>query len=69
MTDNVVRFPGNGTSPQELIDKMVDAGVEQCVAVGITKHGSIVLGTTAMEIAEAIFALRAAETVMMDSVL
>ena len=69
MTDNVVRFPGNGTSPQELIDKMVEAGVEQCVAVGITRQGSIVLGTTQMEIAEAIFALRAAETVMMDSVL
>lgn len=69
MTDNVVKFPGNGTSPQELIDKMVESGVEQCVAVGITKHGSIVLGTTQMEIAEAIFALRAAETVMMDSVL
>ena len=69
MTDNVVRFPGNGTSPQELIDKMVESGVEQCVAVGITKHGSIVLGTTQMEIAEAIFALRAAELVMMDSVL
>lgn len=69
MTDNVVRFPGNGNSPQDLMEKMIEAGVEQCVVIGFSEGGSVVLGTTSMEVSEAIFALKVAEKVMMESVL